>query len=66
MQIFEYVVNFIRVKHFSNMDNQGDKSEVIFKGTEDRFSGITVDTLKEHCSTDIFPKKLEGKTCICE
>lgn len=48
------------------MDNQGDKSELIFKGTEDRFSGITVDTLKEHCSTDIFPKKLEGKTCIYE
>lgn len=31
-----------------------------FKGVEDRFKGITVDSNNEECSIEEFPKKLEG------
>lgn len=32
----------------------------VFKGQEDRFHGITVDSSKEKCDISVFPKKLEG------
>jgi hypothetical protein len=36
-----------------------------FHGHEDRFHGITVDSSKEKCDVNVFPKKLEDNVlCI--
>ena len=32
----------------------------VFRGQEDRFHGITVDSSIEKCDISVFPKKLEG------
>lgn len=36
----------------------------VFKGTQDRYNGITVESVNEQCSTELFPKKLEGLLII--
>lgn len=35
-----------------------------FEGQLDRYNGITVDSKKEHCKTDIFSIRLKGNICF--